>query len=118
LFVFVFFTFVGWKVKIVFFNSEERKSFMPQIHVNTDLLLQLGGLFRQLNGQIHEQIKPQLQVLTTRLESDWQGQSRASYDQLFSEWNIQLDDVTRRGDELGQYLQEMATRFTHVNERS
>jgi len=85
------------------------------IRVNTQLLLQLGGLFCQLNGQIHEQIKPQLQVLTTQLESDWQGQERNHYDQMFSEWNIKLDAVTHAGDELGHRLQNIVARLEQAD---
>lgn len=82
---------------------------MATIHVNTDLLRQLGNLFRQLNAQIHEQIKPQLQVVTDQLEADWQGHTRARYDQLFSDWNIKLDNLTQSGDDLGHHLQDVVT---------
>ena len=89
---------------------------MATIHVNTDLLRQLGNLFRQLNAQIHQQIKPQLQVITNQLEADWQGQTRARYDQLFSDWNITLDRLTQAGDELGHHLQDTVTLFEQADQ--
>jgi len=89
---------------------------MTTIHVDTDLLRQLGDILRQLNAQIHEQIKPQVQVVTNRIEADWQGHTRAHYDQLFSEWNIKLDNLTQTGDQLGHHLQDIVTQFEQADQ--
>ena len=89
---------------------------MTTIHVDTGLLRQLGSLFCQLNGQIHDQIKPQLRGVTHQLEAGWQGPTRIEYDQMFSDWIIKLDTVTQAGNQLGQHLQNIATHLEQADQ--
>ena len=73
---------------------------MGTIHVNTDLMRNLGQVFVQLNDQIGNQIEPQIQNHTSELESDWQGVSRQRYEQLYQQWRSATQQVVQAGEEL------------------
>jgi WXG100 family type VII secretion target len=85
------------------------------IHVNTDLMRQLGVLFVQLNEQIQTQLEPQIQRLTGQLESDWIGVSRQHFEYALSEWRATAARLALNGEELGRHLQETATRFDNAD---
>ncbi|HYK85991.1 MAG TPA: WXG100 family type VII secretion target [Ktedonobacteraceae bacterium] len=89
---------------------------MGTIHVNTDLMRQLGQIFVQLNDQIANQIEPQIQSHTSSLESDWQGVSRQRYEQMFQDWRSATQRVVAAGEDLGRHLQDTATRFEQVDQ--
>ncbi len=88
---------------------------MPTIHINTDQLRQLGQLFNQLNDQIRNQIEPQISNLTGQLESDWQGQSRYTYDNLYNDWRSTVDRIVQNGEDLGRHLQYTADQFEQAD---
>jgi WXG100 family type VII secretion target len=89
---------------------------MGTIHINTDMLRHLGQLFVQLNEQIDNNIRPQIQNYTSQLESDWQGVSRQRYEQMFEEWRSAVQQLASRGEDIGRHLQETATRFEQADQ--
>ena len=89
---------------------------MATIHVNTDLMRNLGQVFVQLNDQVANQIEPQIQNHTSELESDWQGVSRQRYEQLYQDWRSATQRVVQAGEEIGRHLQDTATRFEQVDQ--
>lgn len=91
---------------------------MGVIHVNTDLMRQLGQVFVQLNDQISNQIEPAIQNHTGELESDWQGISRQRFDQLIIEWRSATNQVVQAGEDLGRHLQNTAQQFENVDQAS
>ncbi|MDQ6659844.1 MAG: WXG100 family type VII secretion target [Chloroflexota bacterium] len=89
---------------------------MGVIHVNTDLMRQLGHVFVNLNDQISNQIEPQIQNHTSQLEGDWQGVSRQRYEQMIQEWRAATNRVVTAGEDLGRHLQDTASRFENVDQ--
>ena len=89
---------------------------MGTIHINTDLMRNLGQVFIQLNDQIANQIEPQVQSHTSELEGDWQGVSRQKYEQLYQEWRSATQQVVTAGEDIGRHLQDTATRFEQVDQ--
>ena len=89
---------------------------MGTIHVNTDMLRQLGSLFVQLNEQIATQLEPQIQHLSTQLESDWIGVSRHHFEYALSEWRATATRLAANGEEIGRHLQETAARFDNADQ--
>ena len=91
---------------------------MGVIHVNTDLMRQLGQVFVQLNDQISNQIEPNIQNSTSQLEGDWQGISRQRFEQLIQEWRSATTQVVQVGEDLGRHLQNTAQQFENVDQNS
>lgn len=91
---------------------------MATIHVNTDLMRQLGQVFVQLNDQLQNQTEPQIQSHIGSLESDWQGVSRQRFEQMFSDWRSAANQVVAQGEQIGQHLQNTATQFENVDSNS
>lgn len=91
---------------------------MGVIHVNTDLMRQLGQVFVQLNDQISNQIEPNIQNHTGQLEGDWQGISRQRFEQLIEEWRSATTRVVQAGEDLGRHLQNTAQQFENVDQAS
>ena len=91
---------------------------MSTIHVNTDLMRQLGNTFLQLNEQIGNNIEPQIQGQLGQLESDWQGVSRQRYEQLYQEWRSATNQVVQAGEDLGRHLQNTAQAFEQADQSS
>ena len=89
---------------------------MSTIHVNTDLMRQLGNLFVQLNEQIASQLEPQIQHLTGQLESDWLGVSRQHFEYALSEWRATAARLVSNGEEIGRHLNETAVRFDNADQ--
>ena len=89
---------------------------MGTIHINTDLLRQLGRVFYQLNEQINNSTEPQIQNMTNQVESDWQGVSRQRYEQMYQEWRSAAQRIVQTGEELGTHLQDTATRFEQADQ--
>lgn len=89
---------------------------MGTIHVNTDLMRNLGQVFVQLNEQINNQIEPQIQGVTNNLEGDWQGVSRQRYEQLYQQWRSATQNVVQAGEDIGRHLQDTASRFEQVDQ--
>ncbi len=91
---------------------------MGVIHVNTDLMRQLGQVFVQLNDQISNQIEPSIQNHIGQLESDWQGISRQRFEQMFQDWRSAANQIVQNGEQIGQHLQNTATSFENVDNQS
>jgi WXG100 family type VII secretion target len=91
---------------------------MAVIHVNTDLMRQLGQVFVQLNDQIQNQIEPNIQNQTSQLEGDWQGVSRQRFEQLIQQWRSATTQVVQVGEDLGRHLQNTAQQFENVDQSS
>jgi WXG100 family type VII secretion target len=91
---------------------------MGVIHVNTDLMRQLGQVFVQLNDQIQNQIEPNIQNNTSQLESDWQGVSRQRFEDLIQQWRSATNQVVQVGEDLGRHLQNTAQQFENVDQTS
>ncbi|GAC1350663.1 MAG: hypothetical protein NVSMB27_35310 [Ktedonobacteraceae bacterium] len=89
---------------------------MATIHVNTDLMRNLGQVFIRLNEQVANEIEPQIQSHTSELEGDWQGVSRQRYEQLYQEWRAATQRVVMAGEDLGRHLQDTAARFEQVDQ--
>jgi WXG100 family type VII secretion target len=91
---------------------------MATIHVNTDLMRQLGQIFVQLNEQLQSQTEPQIQNRIGQLEGDWQGVSRQRFEQMFQEWKGAADRVVAQGEDIGRHLQNTAQQFESVDSQS
>ena len=89
---------------------------MGTIHINTDLLRQLGRIFYQLNEQINNNTEPQIQNTTSQVESDWQGVSRQRYEQMYQDWRSAAQRIVQTGEQLGTHLQDTATRFEQADQ--
>jgi len=89
---------------------------MATIHINTDLMRQLGQVFIQLNEQIGNQIEPQIQNTTGQLEGDWQGVSRQVYEQMFQQWRSATQQVINTGEDIGRHLQNTAQLFEQADQ--
>jgi len=77
---------------------------------------QLGTLFVQLNEQIATQLEPQIQHLTSELESDWIGVSRQHFDYALSEWRSTAARLALNGEEIGRHLQDTSARFDNADQ--
>lgn len=77
---------------------------------------QLGLVFVNLDDQIANSIKPQIQNHIGQLEGDWQGVSRQRFEQMFQEWRSATDQVIQMGEEIGRHLQDTATRFESADQ--
>lgn len=89
---------------------------MGSIHINTDLLRQLGRVFYQLNEQINNSIEPQIQNMSGQVEGDWQGVSRHRFEQMYQEWRSATQRIVRVGEDLGRHLEETASRFEQADQ--
>ena len=89
---------------------------MGTIHINTDLLRQLGSVFYQLNEQINNSIEPQIQNTTNQVEGDWQGVSRQRYEQMYQDWRSATQRVVQVGEDLGRHLQNTASNFEQADQ--
>ena len=89
---------------------------MATIHINTDLLRQLGRIFVQLNDQINNSTEPQIQNMTNQVEGDWQGTSRQRYEQMYQDWRSATQRIVQVGEDLGNHLQDTATRFEQADQ--
>ncbi len=89
---------------------------MASIHINTDMMRQLGQIFIQLNEQIANQTEPQIQNTSSQLEGDWQGVSRQTYDQMYQDWRSATQNIVALGENIGNHLQNTATLFEQADQ--
>ncbi len=89
---------------------------MGTIHINTDQMRQLGQMFINLNEQIKDNLEPQIQSMTNQLESDWQGQSRSVYDNMFNSWRSATSQIVQVGEDIGRHLQNTANQFEQADQ--
>jgi WXG100 family type VII secretion target len=81
------------------------------IHVNTELLRDLGRRF-QLNSQFaQEKLIDELRSLTAQTEGDWVGVSRIHYEELFAHWCQSAQSLIVWGQEIGLHLDKTAQYF-------
>lgn len=88
---------------------------MATIHVNTDVMRQLGNRFIAWNDVLNNQMGPELRSLTSHLENDWQGVSRQHYDQTLQSWEQNIAGMLDSGDDLGRHLFNTANRFDQAD---
>ena len=84
---------------------------MTTIHVNTDVMRQLGNRFVAWNDVMRNNMYSELRNLTSQLESDWQGVSRQRYDGLLQDWESTLNATIQNGEDLGHHLSNTAQQF-------
>jgi WXG100 family type VII secretion target len=89
---------------------------MGQIHVNTDLMRQLGQLFVSINEQINNQLEPQIAHAAAELDSDWVGVSYQHFNQVLIDWRSTVARLTSYGEELGQHLEHTAQMFEQADQ--
>ncbi len=89
---------------------------MANIHVNTDLMRQLGQVFVQLNDNIRNQTEAQIQGNIGQLEGDWQGVSRQRFEQMFQDWRAAADQIVAKGEDIGRHLQNTAQQFEQADQ--
>jgi len=89
---------------------------MATIHVNTDVMRQLGQVFVQLNDGIRNQTEAQINGNISQLEGDWQGVSRQRFEQMFQDWRASADQIVAKGEEIGQHLQNTAQQFEQADQ--
>jgi WXG100 family type VII secretion target len=89
---------------------------MGTLHVDTDLMRQLGQVFVQLNDAIQGQTEPQIQGHVGQLEGDWQGVSRQRFELLFQDWRTLASQLVVKGDDIGHHLQNTATMFEQADQ--
>lgn len=88
---------------------------MANIHINTDVMRQLGQIFIQLNDRLANQIRPQIQSHIGQLEYDWQGVSRERFEQMFQEWRAAINQIVLQGEQIGHHLEITAQQFEQVD---
>ena len=88
---------------------------MPNIHVNTDEMRQLGGSFLYWSNSLRDGMLPALRQLTGTLEGDWQGASRLRYDELIHQWQTQAFALINSAEELSRHLMNTANQFDSVD---
>ena len=85
------------------------------IHVNTELMRELGRRF-QLNCQYaQEKIIDELRAMTGQMEGDWVGVSRIHYDELFQHWCQSAQSLITWGQEIGVHLDKTANYFEQAD---
>ena len=84
---------------------------MATIHVNTDVMRQLGSRFIGWNNKMQNEMNPELRNLTAQLENDWQGVSRAHYDDMVRSWEQNIANLINIGEQLGNHLNNTAQQF-------
>ena len=88
---------------------------MGTIHVNTDLMRQLGNRFVQCNEFIRNQLIPELQSMSAQMEGDWVGVSRARYDELLQGWLQSATSLQNWGHDIGQHVYWTADQFDNAD---
>src|SRR5947209_19822717 len=95
-----------------YYYLKYRRTFvMATIHVNTDVMRQLGNRFIDWNNKMQNEMNPELRNLTSQLENDWQGVSRAHYDDMVRSWEQNIANLINTGEQLGNHLNTTAQQF-------
>jgi len=85
------------------------------IHVNTDVMRQLGNRFVAWNDVMRNNMYSELRNLSSQLENDWQGVSRQRYDNLIQDWESTLNNTIQTGEDLGHHLSNTAQQFDQAD---
>lgn len=88
---------------------------MGKIHVNTDVMRDLGNRFIAWNDKLRNEVEPELRNLSGHLENDWRGLSRDHYDHLIQEWEQYINNFINSGEELGHHLTNTAQQFEEAD---
>ncbi len=88
---------------------------MGTIHVNTDVMRELGQRFVECNQYFREQLIPELQRLTAQMEGDWTGLSRQRYEELFQGWVQSSQSLINWGTDIGQHVSMTAEQFDNAD---
>ena len=88
---------------------------MGTIHVNTDVMRELGERFIECNLYLREQLIPQLQHLSAQMEGDWVGVSRHRYDELFHGWLQSSQSLVNWGTDIGTHARLTAEQFDNAD---
>lgn len=84
---------------------------MATIHVNTEEMRQLGGSFDWWSNNLRDNMLTALRQLTGQLETDWQGMSRQTYDQMIQEWQSRAVALIDSAHQLSQHMYHTADMF-------
>ncbi len=84
---------------------------MARIHIDTEIMRQLGQRFVEVSEYSHNQLISELQSMTSQIEGDWQGVSRQRYDDLFQHWTQSAQSLLNWGQDIGHHLQTTAAQF-------
>jgi len=85
------------------------------IHVNTELMRELGSRFRLNCQYAQEKIIGELRAMSAQMEGDWIGVSRTHYDELFQHWCQSAQNLITWGEEIGQHLDRTANYFDNAD---
>ncbi|HZS77970.1 MAG TPA: WXG100 family type VII secretion target [Ktedonobacteraceae bacterium] len=88
---------------------------MGNIHINTDLLRQLGQRFLENCEYAQTRMVAELRAMTAQIEGDWQGVSRMHYDELFNHWVQSVNSLVTWGEDIGRHLSQTADQFDNVD---
>jgi WXG100 family type VII secretion target len=88
---------------------------MGTIHVNTDLMRELGQRFVECNLYMREQLIPQMQHITAQMEGDWVGASRYRYDELFNGWMQSSQSLVNWGTDIGNHVSQTANQLDNAD---
>lgn len=88
------------------------------IHVNTDLMRELGRRFQENCEIARTKMISELQSMTAQMEGDWVGFSRTHYDELFRQWCQSAQSLVTWGEEIGVHLNKTAEYFDNVDRSS
>lgn len=88
------------------------------IHVNTELMRELGRRFQENCEIARTKMIAELQSMTAQMEGDWVGLSRNHYDGLFRQWCQSAQSLITWGDEIGVHLTKTAEHFDNVDQSS
>lgn len=88
------------------------------IHVNTELMRQLGARYQQNCEFARSKMISELQGISAQMEGDWVGVSRNHYNELFQQWCQSAQSLITWGEEIGLHLTKTAEFFDNVNQTS
>ena len=88
------------------------------IHINTELMRELGRRFQDNCEIARTRMISDLQSMNAQIEGDWVGLSRNHYDQLFHQWVQSAQSLITWGDEIGIHLTKTAEYFDNVVQSS
>jgi WXG100 family type VII secretion target len=89
---------------------------MTSIHVNTDVMRQLGNRYIQACETLRNLTIPELQGLAHNLEGDWQGISRQHYDNSLQQFQQSAYSLLNWGEEIGRHLYQVAQQFDEADQ--
>lgn len=86
---------------------------MPNLLVDIDFLEKLAAAVDQLVARA-EQSHRASQSSFVFLESDWQGQFRQNFDEVYTDFLTANERLVREGQELSQQIRQAISRFEQI----